>query len=323
MGQGGRIVSTQELERLKGSVDLAEVVSRYTQVRGRASQELKGPCPMCGGRDRFSVFKDRQGWMCRGCTPESGDVFTFIQKVENCDFKRAIEILGGNVLPSKRRPVVAAPPVKKAPTYTEPEWQTTARATLEADVNALKTNQPALEYLAKRGITKASQIVWQLGYNAKKRAITLPWLSASKEITAIKFRYVNAWTSKDGKLQRFCQLEGGNQIVFGGQFVHDNKPTILVEGEFNAISIRQTCPHVHVLCAGGDTNYQPMVMLLNLFPESAVWMDDPERIHRVQEEWGHPIRAKFASPNGMDANDILVKHGSAALAEIVLRLTSV
>lgn len=50
-------------------------------------------CPFHNERTAsFKVYKD--SFFCFGCG-ESGDIFTFVQNAENCDFKTAFEILGG------------------------------------------------------------------------------------------------------------------------------------------------------------------------------------------------------------------------------------
>jgi DNA primase len=53
------------------SVSVAKVVENL-KLR-RSGRELVGPCPVCGGTDRFSVNTVKQLWLCRGCG-KSGDV---------------------------------------------------------------------------------------------------------------------------------------------------------------------------------------------------------------------------------------------------------
>lgn len=52
-----------------------------------------GPCPACGGKDRFR-FDDKEGggsWFCNQCRPQAGDGFMLIQNVFSCDFPHALE----------------------------------------------------------------------------------------------------------------------------------------------------------------------------------------------------------------------------------------
>lgn len=48
--------------------DLIELAGRYTQLRkASGTKEWEGPCPKCGGRDRFHVKAD--AFFCRQCHP--------------------------------------------------------------------------------------------------------------------------------------------------------------------------------------------------------------------------------------------------------------
>lgn len=52
-----------------------------------------GPCPSCGGKDRFR-FDDKDGlgsWYCNQCEPRAGDGFALIMNVFSCDFAHALE----------------------------------------------------------------------------------------------------------------------------------------------------------------------------------------------------------------------------------------
>ena len=57
-------------------IDLLFLVSRYTLLHKEAltnGGEYAGPCPKCGGNDRFRVQPNNPGggiWFCRKCTGE-------------------------------------------------------------------------------------------------------------------------------------------------------------------------------------------------------------------------------------------------------------
>ena len=59
---------------LKRSVDLLSLVGRDTRLKKQAGTrggEYAGPCPFCGGRDRFRVQPEKGLWWCRNCSPDS------------------------------------------------------------------------------------------------------------------------------------------------------------------------------------------------------------------------------------------------------------
>ncbi len=59
---------------LKSQVDLLALAGRHTALQRVAASgggEWAGPCPFCGGQDRFHVQPQAEGggrWLCRGCT---------------------------------------------------------------------------------------------------------------------------------------------------------------------------------------------------------------------------------------------------------------
>jgi len=56
--------------------NLVDYIGKHVILKKVAAHEWAGPCPVCGGRDRFRV-SDR-GWFCRKCTGEKwGDLADF------------------------------------------------------------------------------------------------------------------------------------------------------------------------------------------------------------------------------------------------------
>jgi CHC2 zinc finger/Toprim domain len=93
-------VSADLLDRAK-QADIREVAGRYTTLKRVTAIEGAGPCPVCGGRDRFSVNGHKQVWNCRGCD-RGGDVIALMQHVEGLPFREAVERLTGERGPAPR-----------------------------------------------------------------------------------------------------------------------------------------------------------------------------------------------------------------------------
>ncbi len=73
---------------------------RGLRLRGRV--ERVGPCPNCGGRDRFQVNTFKGRWLCRSCRPQKGagnDVIGLVRFLDGCDFLAACETLTGQAPP--------------------------------------------------------------------------------------------------------------------------------------------------------------------------------------------------------------------------------
>jgi CHC2 zinc finger len=70
-----------------------EIARRGIKLRRSGhSPERVGPCPICGGRDRFSINTRKQLWNCRVCG-QGGDVIDLVQHIDRCDYKAACETL--------------------------------------------------------------------------------------------------------------------------------------------------------------------------------------------------------------------------------------
>lgn len=78
-------------ETIKQQNSMRDVLSRYGMVPNRAGFIN---CPF-HPKDRtasMKIYKD--SYYCFGCGA-TGDIFTFVQNMDNCDFKTAFTILGG------------------------------------------------------------------------------------------------------------------------------------------------------------------------------------------------------------------------------------
>jgi phage/plasmid primase-like uncharacterized protein len=69
-----------------------ELARRGVRLKGRG-RERAGPCPRCGGTDRFSINTTKQVWNCRGLG--GGDVIDLVQHLDCCDFNTAVAMLIG------------------------------------------------------------------------------------------------------------------------------------------------------------------------------------------------------------------------------------
>lgn len=126
-----------------------------------------GPCPGCGGRDRFR-FDDRNGDGTFICSqgagePLAGDGFTLLRHVTgdslNHVVQRVVNCLGGArgaqgvMAGSSARPVQAVGPVSMSPEHGRDEQKRYQRlASLWKQARPLNGTDPASEYLSARGL---------------------------------------------------------------------------------------------------------------------------------------------------------------------------
>ena len=80
-------------ESLKQQADIVRIIGDYVKLKKAGAQNFSGLCPFHAEKTAsFSVHATRQFYHCFGCG-ESGDVFTFIQKVENITFPEAVRLI--------------------------------------------------------------------------------------------------------------------------------------------------------------------------------------------------------------------------------------
>jgi DNA primase len=83
-------LSSDFVQNLKLQADIVRVVGDYVTLKKAGAQNYSGLCPFHKEKTpSFSVHAGRQFYHCFGCG-FSGDVFSFVQKIENISFPEAI-----------------------------------------------------------------------------------------------------------------------------------------------------------------------------------------------------------------------------------------
>jgi DNA primase len=82
--------ATDFKEIVKQQADIVRVVGDYVKLKKAGAQNYSGLCPFHNEKTpSFSVHATRQFYHCFGCGV-SGDVFSFVQKIENVTFPEAV-----------------------------------------------------------------------------------------------------------------------------------------------------------------------------------------------------------------------------------------
>jgi DNA primase len=80
-------------ETVKQQADIVRIVGDYVKLRKAGAQNYSGLCPFHGEKTpSFSVHATRQFFYCFGCGVK-GDVFAFVQKIENVTFPEAVRLI--------------------------------------------------------------------------------------------------------------------------------------------------------------------------------------------------------------------------------------
>lgn len=302
-----------DTQRIKEAIDLRDLADRYTTLRRESASELSGPCPRCGGDDRFHV---QRGWFfCRQCHPKHGDAIAFAQWVGLAgDFRSACDLLSAGSVPVTPGQVKRKPERRAAPAEQPADWQQNAQKLVKNTERLLLASGLSVqEELGRRGLSTQTCLAWRLGavkwfhpvLREKRPAIVVPWLEPDGEtVQAVQFRFVGV-SKEEG---RFSQLKGGDRRLFGLHRLREQPVLIVCEGELNAVSIWQEKPGVDVVSFGPEDNarggaLEALTSLAENYEHVIVWADKPEIAKAVQVAL--PGADCIPSPSGYDANDYL------------------
>ena len=156
--------SADWLEKLKYSANIVDIVSSYVSLT-RKGNSFWACCPFHHEKTpSFSVNSQGQFYHCFGCG-ESGDVITFVQKMEGVDFIEAVKILADKV-------GMKVPELKIDEDYikNKKHRETLQEICRQSAIFYNKTlSSPAgkkgLNYLLGRGITQSTITKLGLGYS--------------------------------------------------------------------------------------------------------------------------------------------------------------
>jgi len=154
-------------QTVKQQADIVKVIEGYIRLRNAGAQRFKGLCPF--HKEKTPSFNvnggSQQFFYCFGCQA-SGDVFSFVAKIENVSFPEAVKIVAakcGIPLPKREysSPEEAAEARRRR---TLLELHEAATAWFEEQLSGPE-GAVAREYLAGRGLTPEGIKAFRIGYS--------------------------------------------------------------------------------------------------------------------------------------------------------------
>jgi hypothetical protein len=92
-------VTGLQRDGLARNTEILVVAERLGARLKKAGGEWVGPCPRCGGRDRFAINPRKRLFNCRGCRV-GGDAIDLLRLVTGSTFAEAAELIGDRPTPS-------------------------------------------------------------------------------------------------------------------------------------------------------------------------------------------------------------------------------
>ena len=250
------MIPNTKIDQAKAYDILSLIPTQLKKVSTHEGGEYAGPCPFCGGTDRFRVWPATGRYWCRGSEAggngcgAKGDVIDFVMQSQGVTFEEAIDILAGGgpatvVAPTNNKPVK-----RKHKPHTA--WERRASELIKYAMDHL--DPEGLAYLETRGIDRMTAFGAGLGWNPSSMkdngerwgidgevyiaaGLVIPYEHAGK-VTAINIR------TKDS----YRIVKGSTLSIHGERIIYKPVPwptknkVILFEGEFDAIAAWQALP---------------------------------------------------------------------------------
>lgn len=221
--------SDELLDEIKSKNDIVDIVSQYVVLK-RAGRNYMGLCPFHKEKSgSFCVSPDKQIFHCFGCGV-GGNVFHFVSKIENLNFKESVEMLANRA--GVELPVSGNFEDDKLAKLKSRVYEVNKCAAEFYHENLYKpTAKPGQEYVKKRHLDNKTLKAFKIGYSGRFNELYTELKSkgfTEEEILASCLVNKNP----DGKfIDRFRNRlmfpifdTHERVIAFGGRVLDDSKP---------------------------------------------------------------------------------------------------
>jgi DNA primase len=152
-------------ETVKQQADIVRIIGDYIKLKKAGAQNYSGLCPFHGEKTAsFSVHATRQFYHCFGCGV-SGDVFSFVQKIENITFPESVRLVAQKLgIPLPKTTYSSPTEAKEAKLRAQLLDAQERAATFFQECLKRPEGARAREYLAGRGLDEETIARFRIGY---------------------------------------------------------------------------------------------------------------------------------------------------------------
>jgi len=190
-------------DTVKQQADIVRIVGDYVKLKKSGAQNFTGLCPFHTEKTpSFSVHATRQFYHCFGCGV-SGDVFSFVQKVENITFPEAVRAIAeklGIPVPRSASSMADGPGEAQEAKLRAALLDLHQRACsfFEAQLRAPE-GAAAREYLAGRGLSQETISTFRIGFAPDSGFPLRDSLKKAFDEELLKASGLFSWKEADGQ----------------------------------------------------------------------------------------------------------------------------
>jgi DNA primase len=296
-------MTTDFTANLKAQADIVRVIESYVRLK-KSGANWMGSCPFHNEKTgSFSVHAARQFFHCFGCG-KSGDVFSFVQEIENVAFPDAV------------RSVAAKFGIEVPEAHGSPEDARLRNTLLDIHAQAAAffreqlfspSGVNAMAYLADRGLQPESVATFGIGFAPDQGIGTPLQAMASPHFAECGLFNEKGYPKFRGRIMFPIRNEQGKVIAFTGRALDEKGPkylnspetpiysksrvlynldlakdairkldyAILVEGQMDCISVYAAGFH-NVVASSGTAFTPEQARLLGRFTKNVVVCFDPD-----------------------------------------------
>ncbi len=220
--------------QVKQQANIVRIVGDYVKLKKSGAQNYSGLCPFHSEKSpSFSVHATRQFYHCFGCGV-SGDVFSFVQKIENSTFPEAVRTVATKLgIPLPKQNFSPGEAREASLRGKLLDFHESACAFFEQQL-ATPAAAGAREYLASRSVTPEMQKEFRIGYAPDSGFLLRDRLKNEFDEATLKQSGLFSWKDERGgtgaiyskfrnRLIFPIKSEQGKVIAFGGRTLETDK----------------------------------------------------------------------------------------------------
>ena len=311
------------------------------KASGKDGGEYHGPCPGCGGTDRFHVWMEQNdgegSFWCRQCG-KSGDGIQYLMDFHGKTYREACAALDKEAK-STPRPLAPAHQGQRTKPSWEPKavdspvdkWREKAENFVSYCHDALLKSPEQVRYLEGRGLSLETIAQARLGWNVESRwrpreawglpavtkengkskklwmpvGLVIPWFDGSGAVIRVRVRLAEP---REQNMPKYYMLPGSSSApMFLGP---ERDAFVLIESELDGLLVFQAAGDIIGVCALGSASNRPDISMAAVLQKALCILnslDFDQAGSKEQDFWSanFPQTARWPVPKGKDPGEAI------------------